>query len=194
MNPLLRFVAVALTISTSLSACGGPDRAADDGSDKHDVVVVGELPRLPLNGPDRSIGTPAPQFSGSGFDGDPITVEPGRPFLVVVVSHWCGSCEKEMDDLVAHTKDLDAGRLQMLVVITDIDQSKAGYPPKEWLNERGWSGPVLVDSGSGQVATSLGADGAPLFVSIDKDGLVVDRAQGPVPMRRVDEMVAAASR
>ena len=156
-----------------------------------DVTVEGEpLPPLPQAGDDPAVGLPMPVASGTGLDGEPMTVGQGGPTVVVYVAHWCPHCQAEVPRL---QQWLNGGGLpggaSISAVSTAVDERADNYPPARWLADEGWTVPTLADSADSAAATAAGVTGYPFFVAVDGQGRVVERASGEQSIEAVEAMV-----
>jgi cytochrome c biogenesis protein CcmG, thiol:disulfide interchange protein DsbE len=149
---------------------------------------------LPLAGDpaqDPVLGEPSPVVRGEDFDGAPVTVgEPGQPELLVFMASWCPHCQDELPELV---ELMEQGRVpdevRMTTVVTGLDENRDNWPPDAWLEEEGWSGPVLVDDVDASVAEVFGQPGTPYFVAIDADGRIAVRVSGRLPQEMVANLL-----
>ena len=158
------------------------------------VTVAGDaLPAMPESGGDPAVGTAAPDLLGKSFGGSPVTIgRDGKPKLVLFVAHWCPHCQREVPLLVSWLKDhsLPDG-VELLTVSTATSADRPNYPPSTWLEDEGWTAPVLADSADAAAATAFGLPGFPYLVGIDAQGKVVGRLSGEFT---ADTFVALATR
>ena len=81
-----------------------------------------------------------PTLTGEGFDGEPVTIEPGggTPMVVVFAAHWCPHCQAEIPIIQDW---IDEGNLpedvQVNLVSTGVQADQNNYPPSEWLAQEG---------------------------------------------------------
>ena len=146
------------------------------------VQVTGTaLPEFGSDTPDPAIGTAAPTLVGSGFDGSPIGVKPGRPTLVIFVAHWCPHCQREVPVLTQWQKSGGVpDGVDVIGVATGTDKSLPNYPPSQWLADEHFPFPVMADSDSFAAASAYGLSGYPYFVLLDATGKVAQRASGEI--------------
>jgi cytochrome c biogenesis protein CcmG, thiol:disulfide interchange protein DsbE len=140
---------------------------------------------------DPMLGEPAPVVRGEGFDGSAITVgEPGQPELLVFMASWCPHCQEELPDLVElMEQDRVPDEVRLTTVVTGLDENRDNWPPDAWLEEEGWSGPVLVDDVDASVAEVFGQPGTPYFVAIDGEGQIAARVSGRLPQDVVAQLL-----
>ena len=146
------------------------------------VQVTGTaLPEFGSDTPDPAIGTAAPTLVGSGFDGSPIGVKPGRPTLVIFVAHWCPHCQREVPLLTQWQKSGGVPNgVDVIGVATATNTSRPNYPPSQWLANEHFPFPVMADSDTFAAASAYGLSGYPYFVLLDANGKVVQRASGEI--------------
>jgi cytochrome c biogenesis protein CcmG, thiol:disulfide interchange protein DsbE len=155
-------------------------------------TVEGEA--LPLAGDpaqDPAVGEPSPVVEGEGFDGTTITVgEPGQPELLVFMASWCPHCQDELPELVELIEqDRVPDGVRMTTVVTGLDENRDNWPPDAWLEEEGWTNPVLVDDVEATVAEAFGQPGTPYFVAIDGEGQIAVRVSGRLPQAMVANLL-----
>ena len=191
-------VVVALVVAVVASR-GGSDDGADVTSgieQTRPVTVTGDaLPALPDSGTDPAVGTVAPTLKGATFDGTSMEIAPdGKGKLVLFVAHWCPHCQREVPLLVDHLKDTKlVSGVELVTVATATSHTRPNYPPSTWLEQEGWTAPVLADSADGTAAQAYGLPGFPYLVALDKDGKVVGRISGEFPVATFDQLARAAA-
>jgi thiol-disulfide isomerase/thioredoxin len=146
------------------------------------VEVTGTaLSEFVPDAPDSAVGTVAPTLSGSGFDGSPIVVKPGRPTLVIFLAHWCSHCRREVPLLTQwQTNGGVPDGVDVIGVATGTSTSAPNYPPSQWLADENFPFPVMADNDAFAAATAYGVSGYPYFVILDSNGEVVQRASGEI--------------
>jgi thiol-disulfide isomerase/thioredoxin len=194
---ILWIVLGALSLGALLFAAFGIDspEAASVEEVAGDPAIGGDaLPPLEDPATDPTLGGPAPEVVGAGFDGEgEATIADGGGELVVFLASWCPACQAEVPELVEW---VEAGGLpddvELTAVVTGLDATRPNWPPQEWLEEEGWPGAVLVDDADGSVAAAYGLSGTPFTVAV-RDGEVVARFAGQLPAGGFDELAAAVS-
>jgi thiol-disulfide isomerase/thioredoxin len=180
--------AVALIAALALSG-GEEDAPPATGT----VEVTGEaLPPL-TGGDDQAVGMAAPALQGQDFAGAPIAIaNDGRPKALIFLAHWCPHCQAEVplvqEWLDAEGMPTDA---DLYSVATSIDPSQPNYPPDAWLEEEGWTVPVLVDDEADSAATAYGLSAFPFWAFVDAEGDVVARASGELSIDQLEAFLAA---
>jgi hypothetical protein len=140
--------------------------------------------------PDPVVGTAAPVIRGADFDGNVVTVggASGTPTAILLISHWCGYCQ---DEVPAVQQWIEANGepdgIDLVSIITFNDENRPNYPPDTWLQEEGWTVPVILDDARSSAMNSLGGTAVPYWVLLDADGIVIDRFTGTAT---VDEVLS----
>jgi cytochrome c biogenesis protein CcmG/thiol:disulfide interchange protein DsbE len=176
----------------------GPFTSAAVPDDTPATVTGDPLEPLADGGDDPAAGRPMPTLAGTGLDGRPLTIPAaGRPTLVVFLAHWCPHCQDEVPVIQDWIDDggLPEG-VDLVAVSTAVDDRRPNYPPAAWLDEVGWTSPVLVD-GDDAAAEAVGLTAFPFFVGVDADGNVVGRGSGELTTDQLSgiasELAAASS-
>lgn len=167
------------------------------------VAVTGEpLPQYPEDAglvadpaTDPATGKTPPTLKGETFDAKSITIAPGgKAKVVLFVAHWCPHCQVEVPQI---QKWIDDGNLpadvEIYGVATATTESRPNYPASAWIASERFSPQVLLDDEQGTAAAAYGLTGFPYFVMMDKDGKVVHRAAGEVPIDQFASLVEGLS-
>ena len=170
-------------------------------ADSQPVTVQGTpLPPFDSSDNDAAVGQQAPTITGAGFDGTPVTID-GRqtgPVMVVFLAHWCPHCNAEIPRLLEwKASGLVPAQLQVIAVATAVSPASPNYPPAQWLDDRGWSWPVMADESDGDGAAGLaaqafGATGWPYFVILGSDNQVLARHSGEIEVDDLQVLVENA--
>ncbi len=146
------------------------------------------LPPIPEGGEDPALGMSAPVIEGADFDGNPITVGDGAQ-VVSFVASWCPACDAELPEVVAWQ---EAGGppegVDLVLVSTNMDDSRQNWPPQEWLANAGYTGEVLVDDVNSSSFQTYGLQATPSWVVISEEGEVVFRASGMIDPEQFDQL------
>jgi cytochrome c biogenesis protein CcmG/thiol:disulfide interchange protein DsbE len=187
----LAVIVVAAIVALTLNGGGPePETAQVTGS----PTVSGQpLPDFTQGGTDPALDMPAPRVEGADFNGNATSItDDGSPKIVLFLAHWCPHCQREVATLQpALTEQLLPQGVTLYSVAIAIDPTRPNYPPDEWLRDKGWSSPVVVDDAQSSVAEAYGLTAFPYWVFIAADGTVVDRFVGELTP---DELASAASR
>ena len=194
----LLLVAVAATVI--ISATRGDDTSTDAASpggeavaETNDVVIDGEsIPEL--GDVEASAGVVAPQVTGSGFTGEPITLlEEGTPAVIGFFAHWCPHCQSEVDELSKHFASNGLpDDVNVVAVSTGVETSGSNYPPSAWFASEGWPTPVLTDDADSSVAQAYGLSAFPFWAVVDADGRLITRVAGGIGAAQLDAFVELA--
>ncbi len=188
---LVLVVAVA-AVGAILATSSTPQVAQPAAS----VQVSGQpLPQLPGGGADPAVGQRLPTLSGTGIDGQPLTISPdGRAKVIVILAHWCSHCQAELPRLVDWLAANDVpANVDIVAVTTSIQPASTNFPPSAWLDREGWSQPTLVDDAADTALNALGIASFPGFVSVAPDGLVQQRVTSEIGMDQFSQLVAAVA-
>lgn len=204
-TPLILAVAFAAVLALALVAViatrdedGGTGGTAAAGVQNRTVEVTGAaLPPLPddPSAPDPAVGQLAPELRGASFDGTRVNVlRNGTAKIVIFVAHWCPHCQKEIPLVTRYLAEnpTPAG-VEVYAVSTGVKKEAPNYPPSAWLARENWPAPVLADSADQNAASAWGLSAYPYFVSLDKDGKVLARRTGELPVDEVHALFLEAA-
>ena len=182
--------ATTITGPTKVEAAPSASVVLGDGSSAPDALPAYDA----TVDDDPAVGREIPAVAGTGLDGSEVVIEPdGTAKVLVFVAHWCPHCRREVPRLVEHLAAQPMpDDVELLTVSTSVKPGAEGYPPAEWLEEAGWTAPVLADDDLESVADAFGLSAFPFFVVVDADGTVVERASGELSTERFDALVEAA--
>jgi cytochrome c biogenesis protein CcmG/thiol:disulfide interchange protein DsbE len=197
-GPLL-LMTLALVIVAGLAAfvvtLVSQSEASETAFDTSAAVVEGSsLVPLPETGDDPAVGHASPVIEGMDDDGNPVSYPAtGRPTVLLFLAHWCPHCRAELPVVQDW---VDEGNLpkgvDLVGVATTMDPDRPNYPPSEWLEEEGWTGPTVADAGGGAVE-AFGLSAFPFWVALDADGRVVERRTGELTHHEIDDLVATVA-
>jgi len=179
---------IALAIATSGSNDGPPETAFAE-------IIGDPLPFFGDTDPDVAIGTPAPTVSAQTFDGERVTLEAdGTPRLYGFFAHWCPVCQGELPEVVTWMEDSAVpDDVEVVAISTSVDSVRGNYPPSEWFETEGFTGTVLMDSESSDLAVGFGLPAFPYWVAVDGDGNVVARTSGALEQASFEALLATIS-
>jgi cytochrome c biogenesis protein CcmG, thiol:disulfide interchange protein DsbE len=185
---------LALIVWLAISIAGETD--IDPSVAFGDVTVEGQpLPFLadPTTA-DPALGFSVPTVTGTDFDGNSHTVGPdGRPKILIFLAHWCPHCQAEVPEVQAW---IDQGGLPAEVDMYSFtvltEHVRPNWPPEEWLEEEGWTPPVIMDDEEQSVVTAYGMRGTPFYVVLDGENNNLGRFSGQVGVPGLEAMVRIA--
>lgn len=185
---------LALIVWLAISIAGETD--IDPSVAFGDVTVEGQpLPFLadPTTA-DPALGFSAPTVTGSDFDGTSHTVgADGRPKILIFLAHWCPHCQAEVPEVQAW---IDQGGLPAEVDMYSFtvltEHVRPNWPPEEWLEEEGWTPPVIMDDEEQSIVTAYGMRGTPFYVVLDGENNNLGRFSGQVGVPGLEAMVRIA--
>ncbi|MGH8915588.1 MAG: TlpA family protein disulfide reductase [Acidimicrobiia bacterium] len=186
---------VGLALIVALAASIATEPEIDDSIGFGDPTVEGEpLPVTAAGAEDVAVGLTAPSVTGADWNGNPVSIEPdGTAKIVLFLAHWCPHCQAE----VPRVQDwIDAGNLpddvELISVATRTDPNAVNWPPQEWLEEEGWTPPVIMDDEISTIAASFGMSGTPFYVVLDGENKNLGRVSGEIGTEGLDTLVAIA--
>jgi len=162
-----------------------------------DVSVSGDpLPRLADNAGanDPAVGMMAATVSGADWSGNSFSIVPdGRPKIVLLLAHWCPHCQAEVPEIQAWVNaGLAPSDVDLYSVVTLTDPTRDEWPPQRWLEDEGWTMPVIMDDAQSSVAVSYGLSGTPFYVVLDGENRVVGRISGRIGIAALEQLIAIA--
>lgn len=151
--------------------------------------VEGSLPPMGGSNVDSSAsGLATPTVVGEDFDGNQVSIDNnGRAKAIVFLAHWCPHCQAEVPRVqqwLDETGGVDG--VDMYSVTTAVSTTRTNYPPSSWLEDEGWTVPVIRDDGGNTVLRAFGDGGFPFWVFTNSDGTVALRVAGEVPIQELE--------
>jgi thiol-disulfide isomerase/thioredoxin len=186
-------VGLALIILLALSIVN--EEAPDPGVAFGTPVVEGDpLPVYASGTEDAAIGTTAPSAQGADWNDTPVTIEPdGTPKIVVFLAHWCPHCQAEVPVI---QQWIDDGNLpddvEMISISTLANEVRDNFPPNEWLEQEGWTPPVMLDDEVGSLALAYGLGSTPQFMVLDGENTNLIRVSGELTTEQLNLLVDVA--
>lgn len=187
--------AVGLGLIVALAASIATEPTVDESIGFGDPTVEGDpLPVYATGTEDVAVGLTAPNVTGADWNGNEVTIQPnGTPKIILFLAHWCPHCQAEVPRV---QEWIEAGNLpddvQLISVATATDRSRTNWPPQDWLEEEGWTSPVIMDDQVGTVAGNFGMAGTPFYVVLDGDNTNLGRISGEIGTQGLDALVALA--
>jgi thiol-disulfide isomerase/thioredoxin len=188
------FIAVAALVAV-IATTRGDGGTASGIEQTRPVEISGDpLPMLTDPSNDPAVGLTAPSLAGASFDGTPVTVEIGRPTLLVFLAHWCPHCQREVPQLTkwAASGGVPAG-VDVIGVSTSASSERPNYSPSAWLEREQFPFPVLADNAKSEAASAYGLEAFPFFVMLDSNGRVVMRVSGEVEPAALTQVVTTVT-
>ena len=157
------------------------------------VSVTGAaLPVLPRDSADTAVGLPMPRIAGTDFAGNPLTIEAdGRAKLIVGLAHWCPYCNNEVPILNDWYAAGIPDGVDVIALHVYTDPTRPHFPPAAWVEELGFTLPLIADDESRTLVTTLGIPAVPFWLLVSADGTVMERATGQVEAGVLDGIVEA---
>lgn len=131
-----------------------------------------------------SSDSPAPNFSLLNLKGEEVSLSDykGKIVLVNFWATWCQFCDIEMPDLEKLSKEHD----DLVVLAVNVMESEKKV--SKYIEDGGYSFPVLLDS-KGNVSREYLASGLPASYFIDRDGILLGRAQGLLTYEQMEQVI-----
>ena len=161
-----RLVGPLLILAIAVVACSGPGAGASQGI---------------------NVGNRAPDFTLEALDGTRVSLQDhrGKVILINFWATWCPPCRAEIPDIEAAFKARqDEG---FLVLGINVEEARAIVTP--FVNAFEMSYPVLLDE-SGRLLQTYRAQGLPMSVIIDQDGVIQARHVGFLTAADLDRYLA----
>jgi thiol-disulfide isomerase/thioredoxin len=141
-------------------------------------------------------GLESPKVTGENFAGSEVVIDPadGRAKAIVFLAHWCPHCQAEVP-LVQEWIDAGGGvdGVDMYAVATAMNSARGNFPPSAWLDNEGWTAPVLRDDNSNSVLRAFGSGGFPFWTFVNADGTVALRIAGRMPVDQLESIMQGLS-
>ena len=157
------------------------------------TVTGGALDAYVAGVDDLAEGKPMPALSGTGLDGEPLTIGPDDgPAIIVFVAHWCPHCQREVPVIVDWLAGGGGDGVEMRSVSTAFAPAQGNWPSSEWLAREEWPVATLLDP-TGSASLAAGQSAFPYFVVLDDAGEVVTRVEGELTPEQLDALADAAA-
>lgn len=167
------------------------------GAEYGEVTIEGEsLTLMPQGTPldESASGQTPPNLTGVDFDNETVAIDyaDGRAKAVVFLAHWCPHCQEEVPRVQAWL-DATGGNpnVDIYSVSTSMNSGRDNYPPSEWLENEGWTVPVIRDDQQNSALISHGAGGFPFWVFTNSDGTVAVRTSGQLSIEQLETILNA---
>lgn len=146
------------------------------------VIIILAVQLAQRNQPQPRAGEPAPDFTMTTFDGEPIRLSDWQGQIVIVNfwASWCAPCRAEAPDLQAIHEDYR----EQGVVVVGVNWLDTERNARAFMQEFGltyWNAPDVGDI----VGNRYNIQGAPENFIIGRDGIVVTHIIGAVDYNRL---------
>ena len=186
---------VGLALIVILAVAIASEPTLDESIAFGEVTVEGDpIPFLGDTSGDPNVGFTAPTVTGEDWNDVQTTIGPdGRPKIVLFLAHWCSHCQAEVPEV---QEWLDAGGLgddvDMYSITVFSDKLRPNWPSQEWLEDEGWTTPVIMDDEIGSAIAAYGVRGTPFYIVLDGDNINLGRWSGQVGTQGLDALVQIA--
>lgn len=186
------FAVVAVILVAAVVFTGNDNSDVPPEEEYGTPEVTGSLPPYVDPASDGAvIGMAAPEASGTDFDDAPVEISnDGEAKAIVFLAHWCPHCQEEVPEVQEWLDDTGGVEgVAMYSVSTSMDPVRPNWAASEWLEEEGWTVPVLRDDEIQTVLASFGGTGFPYWVFVNSDGTVAGRISGNIPTAQLEEIL-----
>jgi thiol-disulfide isomerase/thioredoxin len=184
---------LGLIVVLAISIAG--EEPIDEAIGFGDPTVEGDpLPVFATGADDVAVGVTAPSTVGADWNGNEVTIEPdGTPKIVVFLAHWCPHCQAEVPVIQQWINDGNLpADVEMVSVATGTNRLRDNWPPQDWLEEEGWTPPVIMDDQLTTVAVSYGMGATPMFMVLDGENTNLGRISGELTVDGLNTLVQVA--
>jgi DsbE subfamily thiol:disulfide oxidoreductase len=160
-------VVIGLASASLPTTSSQPEASLDDQSDR----------------PSASSDRPAPDFTLTDLDGNPVSLSHfrGQPVVINFWATWCSPCRTEMPHLI-EAYEQEQGEVVFLAISVEEPASAV----RRFAEEYDMPFTVLLDEG-GKVAADYGVRGIPVTFFVSGDGEIVVRYTGQMSPRTIKE-------
>jgi thiol-disulfide isomerase/thioredoxin len=195
-------IVVIAALVAVLATRGGGDDDDAGGSTAPSTITYGKVTVqgtvLPPGQGDQdpSIGAAVPTIDGTDYAGQTVKLAPGSdgPLMIVVMAHWCPHCNREVPQLIEWQK---SGKvpdgLRVVGISTAVAPDRDHFPPGQWLQQLGWTWPVIDDDEQQTAAGAVGTTGYPFIMFVDAKGTLMFRVAAELPLDEVQRLADAAA-
>ena len=188
---------VGLGLIVALAFSIASEQAIDESIAFGEVTVEGaNLPLLADSATalDPALGAASPTVSGGDWDGNQYSIAAdGRPKIVIFLAHWCQFCQAEVPVLQDW---INSGGLpddvDMYSITVLSDRLRPNWPSQDWLEDEGWTTPVIMDDAQSSAVLAYGMRGTPFYIVLDGENTNLGRFAGEVGVAGYEAMVQLA--
>jgi len=182
MNKRMLFIVImCLAILSVISACS--PKSEKSGPDVASPGVTAENEKGAQKGTE--VGEVAPDFTLTTVEGKEVSLSSlrGQPVMLNFWATWCPPCQMEMPDIQKFfsRKGQD---IKVLAVNLTVSE-KAPAQVRDFLNARGYTFPVMLDS-KGDVSQQYLVRSIPTTFFIDQKGIIRDKHTGPMTLEMME--------
>lgn len=171
-TPLVVGGLLVVLVALGIAVFGGSGDTQPTGFDL-DAVAQPTIDGAPV--PSGATGVPAPAVVADALlsEGQNEIPIAGEGTMIVFLAHWCQFCNAEVPVINQWLEEdgLPEGT-ELRAVATGIDPGQPNFPPDQWLRDRSWTVPTLIDPDN-SIAAAYGVDSYPYWVFVDRDGVVI---------------------
>ena len=136
-------------------------------------------------------GQVAPDVIASDYAGSDVSItNDGTAKAIAFIAHWCPHCQEEVprvQEWINNGGGVEG--VDLYSVSTSANSGRPNYPASAWLENEGWTLPVIVDDKAGSVHAAYGSGGFPYWVFVNADGTVAARTAGQLTIQQLEEFL-----
>jgi thiol-disulfide isomerase/thioredoxin len=138
-------------------------------------------------------GQVAPDVIASDYAGNDVSItNDGTAKAIAFIAHWCPHCQAEVPRVQEWLNNGGGVEgVDLYSVSTSANSGRPNYPASAWLENEGWTVPVIVDDKAGSVHAAYGSGGFPYWVFLNADGTVAARTAGQLTIQQLEELLNA---
>lgn len=134
---------------------------------------------IPESGADTEIGKVVPTINAQNFNGEDVTIAPGKPYVLAFIAHWCLHCQREVPLIVGlHNDNKLPADVEFYGIATSTDETRTNYPPSKWLSKEEWPWKIVADDQTNTLLDKFGGAGFPYLIYVNADGTIASRTSG----------------
>lgn len=154
---------IATAVASSVDGTTGPEKIAP----------------IPESGADTEIGKVVPTINAQNFNGEDVTIAPGKPYVLAFIAHWCPHCQREVPLIVGlHNDNKLPADVEFYGIATSTDEKRPNYPPSKWLSKEEWPWKTVADDKTNTLLDKFGGAGFPYLIYVNADGTIASRTSG----------------
>jgi cytochrome c biogenesis protein CcmG/thiol:disulfide interchange protein DsbE len=138
-------------------------------------------------------GQVAPDVIAKDYSGGDVSItNDGTAKAIAFIAHWCPHCQEEVPRVQEWLNNGGGVEgVDLYSVSTSANSGRPNYPASAWLDNEGWTLPVIVDDKAGSVHAAYGSGGFPYWVFLNADGTVSARTAGQLTIEQLEELLDA---
>jgi thiol-disulfide isomerase/thioredoxin len=138
-------------------------------------------------------GQVAPDVFGKDYASNDVSItNDGTAKAIAFIAHWCPHCQEEVPRVQEWLNNGGGVEgVDLYSVSTTASSGRPNYPASAWLDNEGWTVPVIVDDKASSVHAAYGSGRFPYWVFLNADGTVAARTAGQLSIQQLEELLDA---